>query len=177
MRRIYESDALDRSDDDPFRPNERTGKHTPRAARTVPAGVLSRTLIPKRLRNRAVSIDVSTPASVYRRDTPIPIAITMKNAMPFPIAIPTRSPLLWSWHVDGLREASHVPEEPPAEPGRLDFDRGERKAFGRRWEQVFRISDSEWIDADPGTYTISAAINVENPAEAGVYDETTVRIE
>jgi hypothetical protein len=176
MRRIYESDALDRDDDDPFRPNRRDRRTTPRAARTVPAGLLSSSLVPERLRRWSISLDVSTARAVYRAGTPISFTVTMKNAMPFPVTIPTRSRLLWSWHVDGYREASHVAEDPPAEPGELTFERGERKRFERTWPQLFHVSESRWEEAPPGEYTISAAINVDG-STGGVEDATTVRIE
>lgn len=177
MRRIYESSALRRDDDSPFEPNERESDRKPRAARTVPAEALSRTLVPRWLRNRAVSVGVSSPASVYRREEAVPFTVEMKNAMPFPITIPTRSPLRWSWYVDDVREASHVAETPPKEPGALVFDRGERKSFGRNWQQVFRVSESEWEAVPPGEYTIGAALDVDDPTGKGLYDETTVRIE
>lgn len=175
MRRIYESDALDRDDDDPFRPNRRDGRSTPRAARSVPAGLLSSYLVPQRLRRWAISVDVSASRAVYQVGDPVSFTVTMKNSMPFPITIPTRSPLLWSWHVDGYREASHVAEAPPADPGEFTFDRGERKRFERTWPQLFHVSESRWEEAPPGEYTISAAIDVDG--SGGVEDSTTVRIE
>lgn len=177
MRRIYESGALDRDDDAPFKPAEREASREPRAARTIPAAWLSRVLLPGWLRERAVSVSVSSPASIYDRAEPIPFTVEMKNAMPFPVAVPTRSPLRWRWHVDGVREASHVAEAPPDEASELAFDRGERKSFRRTWRQTFRVSDSEWEPAAPGEYTIGVELDVDDPAGAGVSDETTVRIE
>lgn len=177
MRRIYGSDALDRDDDDPFRPNRTGTRSTPRSARTVPAEWLSSHLVPRWLRRRAISLKVSTPRSVYRAGAPVTFTVTMNNAAPFPITIPTRSPVPWTWRVDGYREASRVSEEPPDEPGSFAFDRGERKRFSRTWRQVFRVSESEWTDATPGEYTIDAAINVAGPADGNVRDRTTVRIE
>lgn len=177
MRRIYESDALGRDDDDPFSPGEREERAEPRAMRTVSAGTLSRWLTPKALRRRAVSVRISTPESTYAVGERVPFLVEMHNALPFPVSLETRSPLLWSWSVDGHREAVLSPEEPPQEAGRLSFGRGERKRFRRGWNGMFQVSDTEWEEATRGEYTLSAAINVDAPESAGVFDETTVRIE
>lgn len=177
MRRIYESGALRRDDSDPFRPNETDERRAPRATRTVPVAALSRALTPQWLRRRAISLDVSSPQSVYPAGTSIPFTVTMRNALPVPVAIPTRSPLPWSWRVDGVREASHVAEELPAERHELRFDRGERKVFRRAWSQSFRVSETEWEPAPPGEYTIGAAILGARPIGDAIRDRTTVRIE
>ncbi len=177
MRRIYESAAVRRDDDDPFRPNERRDHPTPTAARTVPVRRLSDALVPAWLRHRAISLSLSTPRTVYGEGEPIPFTVTMKNAAPLPITVPTRSPLLWAWYVDGARGASRVAEPLPERSGTFIFDRGERKVFDRTWRGTFRVSDSEWEPAAPGEYTICAAIDVEEPSEKGASDRTTVRIE
>lgn len=177
MRRIYESEALSRDDDEPFSPNELDSSDHFQSVRWVNSTALSRRLVPNWLRYRSVSVDVSTPRTQYAAGTSVPFSVTMRNRMPFPITIPTVSPLLWTWAVDGLMEASHVPlRDPPEEPGAFTFDRGERKEFGKQWVQMFRVSDSEWEPVDPGEYTIGAWINVEAPSDAGLYDETTVRV-
>ena len=176
MRRIYESDAL-RRDDEPFTPNERDRSVRIQAMRSVNSTALSRRLCPRSLRYRAISIDVSTPRTEYPAGDAIPFTVTMRNPLPVPIAIQTRSPLLWTWHVDGATEAARVPiHDPPDESGELVFDRGERKQFTKRWQQLFRVSDSEWEPAEPGEHTLSAALNVANAAERGLRDETTIRI-
>ncbi|MFB6074544.1 MAG: hypothetical protein ABEJ89_05990 [Haloarculaceae archaeon] len=177
MRRIYESDAVSRDDDSPFTPRERDDSPRPRAMRSVPSGALSRLLLPHSLRYRAISVSVSTPRDTYDVDEPVPFAVTMRNRLPVAVTVPTRSPLLWTWSVDGLREASQVPHDPPDERAGFAFDRGERKTFRRRWRQVFRVTDDEWKAAGPGEYTIGAGINVADAAAKGVYDETTVRVE
>lgn len=177
MRRIYESSALDRDDGDPFKPSEGDDTTEPRAARTLPAASLSRLLVPDRLRDRALSLSVSTPASVYRQGDAVPITVRMHNPLPVPVSVTTRSPLLWTWHVDGLQAASHVPAEPPEEARTFTFDRGERKRFSRTWRGLFQVSEAEWEEATPGEYTIGAAINVDDAAGRGLADETTVRLE
>lgn len=177
MRRIYESAALRRDDDDPFAPGENDETERPQAMRSVPGGLLSRMLVPGWLRDRAVSVTVETPRETFPAGASVPFRVTMKNALPVPIAIPTRSPLLWTWTVDGLPEASHVAvHDPPDERRYFRFDRGERKQFGRRWSGSFRVSDSEWEPADPGEYTLAVALDVDDAAARGLTDETTVRI-
>lgn len=177
MRRIYESRAIARDDDDPFVPGERE-TYRPQAMRSISGSAWSKRLVPPWLRRRAISLSVSTPATAFPAGSNVPFVVTMKNSMPFPITIRTDSPLLWTWSVDGLPEASRVPvRDPPERPGALHFDRGERVRFRKRWSQMFRVSESEWEPAEPGEYTIGAAINVANPKLAGLCDETTVRIE
>lgn len=177
MRRIYESQALSRDDDDPFSPSERAASTRPQAARSINSTALSRILVPLGLRNRAISVTLSTPRSEYPVGSSVPFTVTMKNSMPFPISIPTRSPLLWTWSVDGLIEASRaLVHDPPDEAGQFRFDRGERKQFRKRWNGMFRVSDSEWRTASPGEYRIGASLNVDDAARKGLYGETTVCI-
>lgn len=175
MRRIYESNALHRDDEDHFSPGER--EESPQAMRSVSAGALSRRLVPGWLRDRAISVAVSTPRAEYPAGATVPFTVTMRNAMPFPVTVPTRSPVLWTWHVDGATEASRLPDgSPPEGNGAFRFDRGERKQFRRRWRQVFQVSEAEWERAGPGEYTIGAALNVPDAAARGLADETTVRV-
>lgn len=177
MRRIYESDALGRNDDDQFSPNERDAADRLQSMRSVSGTTLSRRLVPHWLRHRAISVEVSTPRIEYSPGEAVPFRVTMGNSMPFPITFRTISPLLWTWHVDGVAEASHVPlRDPPDESGEFRFGRGERKRFTKRWEQMFRVSEGEWKPAGPGEYTIGAWLNVEDPAEKELYGETTVRV-
>ena len=176
MRRIYDSDAL-RRDDEPFTPSEKDRSFKIQAMRSVNSTALSRRVVPRGLRHRAISVTVSTPRTEYAVGEPIPFAVTMRNPLPAPIAIPTNSPLLWTWHVDGLTEASEIQvHDPPDEAGEFVLDRGERKRVTKRWEQLFRVSESEWEPAEPGEYAIGAELNVDDPAEKGLADETTVRI-
>lgn len=177
MRRIYDSDALDRDDDEPFQPNERRRRTKPRASRTLPAKYLSDLLVPQRLRHRAISVSVSTPQPSYEAGTGIPFEISMHNSLPVPVTLPARSPLLWYWHVDGHREASHVPEEPSGESEPFEFDRGETKRFRRTWSGSFQTTPSEWEKPGRGEYTIGVEINVADAEEKGLTDRTTVRIE
>jgi hypothetical protein len=176
MRRIYQSDAVHRDDDEPLAPNERE-ESGPQSFRSIDTRGLTRWIVPARLRHWSVSIDVSTPRSEFPAGATVPFAVTMKNAMPFPVTIATRSRLLWQWDVDGVPEASRVDlRDVPEGEAAFEFDRGERKQFRRRWNGMFRLSGGEWEPATPGEYTIGAGINVADAAEKGLYDEATVRI-
>lgn len=176
MRRIYESDALER-DETPFTPSDREPRSTVQAVRSVDSSALSRRVVPHRLRYRAISLAVSTPRTAFSPDEPIPFTVTMRNRLPIPIVLRTRSPLLWTWSVDGQTDASRVTRyDPPDEPGQLRFDRGERKRFRKEWRQLFRVSEAEWEPADPGEHTITARVNVSDAAARGLAAETTVRI-
>lgn len=176
MRRIYESRALHRDDEEPHAPGEQDD-YGPQAMRSVDGSAWSRRLVPNRLRYRAVSVAIETPGSEFHPGETVPFRVTMKNSMPFPVTIETRSPVLWTWHVDGVEEAAHVPlQDPPAESGGFHFDRGETKQFTRRWRQSFKVSESEWEPADPGEYTLGAALNVADAEAKGLTAETTVRL-
>ncbi|WP_297885663.1 hypothetical protein [uncultured Halorubrum sp.] len=177
MPRSRRRDGVDRSDDDPFRPNESAERHHPRAAKTLPAATLARWLFPARVHRWAVSVSVSTPTTAYERGEPVPVAVEFRNPLPVPVTVETRSPVPWTWHVDGHRDASKVPEPLPDSPAQFTLDRGERRRFTRRWAQSFRVSETEWKPVDRGEHTIGAGLDVANAAEEGVYDETTIRIE
>lgn len=177
MRRIYESDALHRDDDESHAPTERERETALQSLRSVPSGSLSDLLLPASLRHRFISVEVSTPSAEYEVGEPIPFTVTMRNRLPIPVSLSTASPLLWEWSVDGDVEASSVPlRDPPDEPGEFVFDRGERKEFRKRWDQMFRVADAEWEPATPGEYTIGAAINTDDADAKALSAETTVRI-
>ncbi|WP_424000507.1 hypothetical protein ACOZ4I_13855 [Haloarcula salina] len=171
MRRIY-GPGDDRGDGTPNEPG-RDGE-SPSAARSVDAAAWSDRLLPTWLRYRAVSVDVAVPDGASTR-TEIPFVVTMKNALPVPVTIPTDSLRPWTWYVDGLPEASHV-DSVPSEASAIRFDRGERKRFRRRWDGLFRVSEDEWEPAAAGEYTIGAGLSVPDAAERGLYSEATVSL-
>ncbi|GAB3671629.1 hypothetical protein [Halopiger thermotolerans] len=176
MRRIYESEAL-RRDEEPFTPAETETGHRIQAMRSINSTALSRRVVPRSLRHRAISVSVSTPRTEYEVGEVVPFTVTMRNPLPVPIAVPTNSPLLWTWRVDDLQEASEIQlHDPPDEAGEFVFDRGERKRITKRWRQRFRVSESEWVPAEPDSYTIGAELNVDDAMEKGLGDETSIRI-
>lgn len=181
MRRIYESQAIRRDDDDPFSPSEaadagRSTSFLSGDGKTVHWDSLSHAFMPVRLRDHAVTVDVSTRKDEYAVGETVCFTVEMYNRYPCPITLKTDSPVLWTWAVDGLTDASEVEETPPDRKSVIEFDRGERKRFVRRWQQRIRISEREWEETGPGEYTISAGINVDGAENRGLVDETTVRI-
>lgn len=175
MWRIYDSGALHRDDDDPFAPGEDGRDARPTAMRSVPSGLLSRLFVPRGLRYRAVSVDVSTPRPSYPVGASVPFTVTLANRLPVPVTVPVESPVPWTWTVDGLAEASRVADH-PAEPAGFRFDRGERKRFDRRWSGLFRVAADAWEPAEPGEYTIGARLAVEDAEARGLVAETTVEL-
>lgn len=178
MRRIYESSALRRDDDDPHAPRQRDDETKPQALRSVPSGLLSRLFLPHWLRFRATSVAIATPEGPFAVGQPIPFTVTIKNALPVPITLPIESPIPWTWAIDGHRSASRIGDaERPDERRGFRLDRGERKQLTRRWSGSFKIGRREWEPATPGEHTISVGLNVPDPEGSGVYAETTVQIE
>ncbi|SHG72410.1 hypothetical protein [Halobaculum gomorrense] len=168
MRRIYESEALRRDDDDPFSPNESDtadGSH-------VNWTNVSHALFPSSLRARAIAVDVETDKSRYAPDEPVRFQATFRNRLPLPVSLVTETPLRWTWTVDGLPEASEVYEPPEPKRTRFDFARSERKRFHRRWPQRIREREDEWRAADPGEHTITVRIGAVDGADHLVAEET-----
>ncbi len=177
MRRIYESDAITRDDEDTFTPNERDTDNKPQSFRSLNAAAWSDRLLPHSLRCRAVSVRLSVPRREFEQGGTVPFRVMMKNRLPLPVTIRTVSPLLWSWSVDGYEDGSKVSlNNPPDESARLHFDRGETLRFERNWSQMFRVSEREWEPAEPGEYTLRAQINVDSKKDRNLADETTIEI-
>ncbi|NHN57633.1 MULTISPECIES: hypothetical protein [Halorussus] len=172
MRRIYESEALRRDDEDPFVPNdgaERRGGH-------VNWDNLSHALFPATLRPYAVTVDVETDRDTYAPDEQVRFRVSFSNRLPVPVTLVTATPGRWSWSLDGLDESSELPADAPAERARLQFGRSERKLFHRRWDQRIRESEREWRAAERGEHTLAVGIDAVRGADR-LTAETTFRIE
>lgn len=175
MRRIYESRALSRDDEDPFAPGEGDRDVRPRAMRSVPSGLLSRLFVPHWLRYRAIAVDLSTPRTSYPAGANVPFTVTLRNRLPIPVTVPVESPVPWTWSVDGLTEASRVGGHPTERAG-FRFGRGEHKRFDRQWSGLFRVAPDEWEPAEPGEYVLRASLAVPDAAAKGLAAETTVEV-
>lgn len=156
--------------DDPG-PSSRLG------ARMVNWTSASHALMPTSLRHRSVAVSVETDREIYAEDDPVTLEVTMRNRLPIPVALETASPVLWSWAIDGVPEASRYDDGTPDEAGLFRFDRSERKVFTRTWHQRFRESEREWTRAGRGEFTVTAGVNVEDALEKCLADETTIRID
>lgn len=175
MRRIYESDAVVR-DDSPHTPREREDGTGSRRGH-VDWGNVSHALLPVRVRDWAIGVAVETDRERYAPGDPVGVRVRLRNRLPAPVRLRTASPIRWQWAVDGVASASRVERRPPDRPAALSFERSERKTFTRTWHQSIRESEREWVPVGPGEYTVSAWINVPDPAGRGLRAETTVEIE
>lgn len=174
MRRIYESRALERADEDPFIPESDSGDE--RGSRTIDWTAFSHAFTPLALRHRGITVDVSTDKRRYEPSEGVEITVEFHNRLPFPIRIRTESPNRWYWAVDGRRNASQVPRAVPDRPAVFSFARGERKRFRREWPQRIRVADDEWVPVDPGTYTIAVGIARSDADDRGLVDRTEIEI-
>lgn len=181
MRRIYESEALERSQR-PFDPSDDEDPGRSAMRKNLNRSLLdwssvSHALVPMGWRDRAIDVSVETDRDVYDRREDVQVRVRMRNRVPFPIVLRTPTPVRWSWAVDGVREASHVPEStPPDRPTLFEFYRGETKTFTRTWHQLFRESETDWVEAEPGTYEISSFVDVETPVDRGLLASTEIEI-
>ncbi|RQG98103.1 hypothetical protein EA473_01400 [Natrarchaeobius chitinivorans] len=171
MRRIYESRALERSADEPFVPSTNGDERSPR---TIDWDAFSHAFVPSALRNRAISVSVTTDRDVYALEEPVRLTVEFHNRLPFPIRLRTDSPNVWTWSVDGFAAASCVSRGVPDRPSTFSFARNERKRFRRTWSQRLRISETEWEGVGPGHYTVSAGVSREDAR--GLTDRTTIEI-
>lgn len=177
MRRIYESEALSRDDEENFTPHEHTVKEEPQSFRSINSSAWSDRLLPHFVRCAAVSVRVAVPRREFEVGETVPFRVLMKNRLPVPVTIKTETPVLWSWLVDGYEDAARVSlRDPPAKTAKLQLDRGETLRFDKRWSQKFRVSEREWEPAGPGEYTLRARINVDTEREYNLADETTIEI-
>ncbi len=173
MRDVLETNAVRRDDSDPFVPGEDGGRRS-RSAFDWPN--VSHALMPTRLRDRAVSVSIRTNKPRYDPEETVHFRVSMANRIPFPVSLKTRSPVLWSWAVEGVEQATRLGEDRPDEPGLLRFGRSERKTFERRWSQRIQDLDGRWTPVEAGEYELSAWINVDGADGRGLADATTVTV-
>lgn len=178
MRRIYESDAIERHDTRPFTPRELEGDFEPQSFRYINSGAWSDRLLPRRVRTWALRLSVEVPTGPFTRGEPVPFRVQVRNRLPIPVSVRTASPVLWTWSIDGHEEASMVPlRSPPDEEGRFRVARGDRVIFERSWNGHLRVNDREWVPAELGEHTLAARINTVGGPVEGLYDEVTFHVE
>lgn len=184
MRRIYESEALRRNEDNPFAPGEGDGNARDRKRSLlsenrsmIDTAKASHALMPSRLRDWAIAVTVETNRETYAPGEPVRIRASFSNRLPMPVVLQTPSPLRWDWFVDGVPEGSYVREEPEPETSLFHFDRGRTRTFDRTWYGRFKTGATEWEFAEPGEYEIGVRVNVDDAEERGLTASRTVRIE
>lgn len=182
MKRIYDSEAVRRDEDDNFAPSpreERRENYKPHSMFfPTPGGtslglpVFVHSLLPSAYYSFAIDVGITTPNSEYTVGEQVPFVVTIKNTMAYPIKIPTETAVIWEWAVDGKPSAAEVPtRDPPEERRWLRLDRYERKRFHRTWNGLIQVSETEWEEPSTGTHTISASINLDDADEQALYDE------
>ena len=174
MRRIYESEALSRDDEDPFVPGKNDESRS--RSRSLDWDNASHAFMPNALRSRAIAVSVQTNEEVYDRDETVHFHVEFHNRFPVPVSLTTTTPTPWTWEIDGLEKASKVAEELPDEQGLFQFQRSERKTFSRRWTQRFQETETEWSAATPGEYRLTVRINAARGNDR-LQDSTVFRIE
>lgn len=171
MRRIYESDAVVR-DEHPHTPAPTSTE----GRSTVDWAALSHAVLPERIRSRAVAVTVETDRETYRPGQPVGVRVTLRNRLPVPVTLRTRSPIRWQWAVDGVPGGSLLDHPTPDHRATLSFRRRERKTFVRHWYQTIPESADRWRPVEPGEHVITAWINVNEPVARRLHAETTVNI-
>lgn len=175
VRRIYESDAVVR-DDDPHTPSEREDDDP--GPRTIDWANASHALLPIRVRDWAITVDVETSRERYAVGEPVDLRVRFRNRLPFSVQLRTATPVRWQWAVDGIDGASVVERgTTPNGRGTFSFTRSERKTFTRTWNQSIQRTAREWEPVAPGEHTISARVNVPDAETRGLTAETTVHID
>lgn len=160
MRRIYESDAITRDDEQPFTPRERRDDYEPQSFRFINSSAWSDRFFPHRVRCWAVTVELSLPKQTFTQGETVPFRISIRNRLPIPVSIRTTSPVVWTWSVDGYDEASRVSNrDVPEEESKLRLNRGERLTFQRHWDGHIKISEREWVPAGPGAHELEVRIN------------------
>lgn len=175
MRDVFDSDAVRRDDSDPFVPGSDDGRGR-RSRSAFDWRNVSHALMPTSLRDLAVGVSIETNKSQYALEEPVHFRVILENRIPFPVALRTTSPVLWTWSVDGAEQASRLPDDAPDDPGILRFSRSERKTFERRWSQRIQDHEGRWVPVQRGEYELSTRINVEGANGRGLTDRTTVRV-
>jgi len=173
MRRVYDSEALARDDDDPFSPveDDESASHS-----HVNWTNFSHAFVPQALRSWAVDVNIQTSKERYAPGENVQFGVTFYNRLPLPITIVTNTPKRWEWYVDGNPEGSELAPDHPEDRSPFQFDRSERKRFRRSWPGRVRVDEREWRRARRGEHTLSVAIDAVHGAD-DLRAETTFRIE
>ncbi|MFW5974117.1 MAG: hypothetical protein ACOCPZ_01895 [Natrialbaceae archaeon] len=172
MRRIYESSALSRDNDDPFSPRDDKDDEN----RSINPVAASHALLPKAIRRRAVDVSVTTDRTEYASGDPVAFRVTFRNRLPIPVSIPVSSPVPWHWAVDDRISARFTRPDEPDDGSLFTFGRSERKTFTRTWSQSWQVGERRWEPVETGGYEISVAVNTAIGGEQFLADTTRIEI-
>ena len=136
-------------------------------------------ILPATLAHRAVTVSVTTDAATYAVCEPVEITVQLRNRLPVPVEVVTRTRRPWGWRVDGVLEASDERRYVRAAPTTVGFRAGETKRTTVQWDGRVRRGTEDGLDrsvpAAPGEHVISAFLPVEDPAPRHEA-ETRIRI-
>lgn len=136
-------------------------------------------ILPATLAHRAVTVSVTTDAATYAVCEPVEITVQLRNRLPVPVEVVTRTRRPWGWRVDGVLEASDERRYVRAAPTTVGFRAGETKRTTVQWDGRVRRVTEDGLDrsvpAAPGEHVISAFLPVEDPAPRHEA-ETRIRI-
>lgn len=134
-----------------------------------------RKVIPERLALRALAVEINVPDRITVGH-PEPIRVTVRNRLPFPLAISTPTSRLWGWEVDAVPEADRRGFSAPDTGRAVSFNLSERRVFKATWDGRFcerSGDDTVWRDA-PGRHTVTGYLAVKDWRRRGLYDEQEI---
>ena len=136
-------------------------------------------ILPATLAHWAVTVSVTTDATTYAVGESVEITVQLRNRLPVPVEVITRTRRPWGWRVDGILEASDERRYVRAAPTTIGFRAGETKRATVRWDGRIRRVNENGLDrsipADPGEHVIAAFLPVEDPTPQHEA-ETRIRI-
>ncbi|WP_255168923.1 hypothetical protein [Natrononativus amylolyticus] len=134
--------------------------------------------LPTSLSCRLLSCSLEAPARVVA-GTPAAFHFHVKNRAPMSLTLACSSSRSWGWTVDGVPEAGAGRFDPPATAATVALGPRERRTFTGRWDGQFLETDErgERWTAEPGIYTLTAYVAVENWRYRGVFASTDLAVE
>ena len=131
-------------------------------------------LVPAFIARRAVTVSVEPARERIAAGESLPFRVTVRNRLPVAVAVPTPTSRVWSWSVDGLREATES-SVPAGGSGTLRLLAGERRRIDKEWNGLLgREVDGRkrWVEPEPGGHELAAWIGTDPPCA-----RDTVRID
>lgn len=127
-------------------------------------GDLAGKLVPGWLARRAVDVAIEVDRRTYERGDAVEFTVLIRNRLPVPLEVPTRSLRLWGWEVDGELEASDEVTYASDQSGLLALKSGETKRIPQTWNGRLKRTgaaangEAEWVLPEPGTHELAAFV-------------------